>query len=91
MIKLSGNEIYRNGQEAGWIEGNHIIAHGDRKLGYFEGNSVFSIEGHKLAYMEGNNLYVGSAEVSLDKINKNIIGGSVSEIGRCAIYVLIGV
>ena len=94
MLKITGNDIWRNGQKVGWIEENYIRAHDGKKLGYFGGNFIYGIDGHKLAYVEGDYLYSESsstAKVSLDKINEGIEGGMLPEVGKCAVYMFIGV
>lgn len=93
MIKIEGNDIWRNGQKVGWIDSNHIRAHDGVKLGYFEGNYVHSNDGEKIAYIDGAYLHQesGGTKVSLDKVNEEIVGGLLPEIGKCAIYVLIGI
>jgi len=94
MLKIIDNDIMRSGQKVGWIEGNDIRARDGRKLGYFVGNFVYGAEGHKQAYIEGNYLHSESSsttKVSLDKINESVEGGMLPEIGKCAVYMLIGV
>lgn len=92
MIKIVGSDIWRAGQKIGWIEGDHIHAHDGTKLGYFQSNFVFGEDGHKLAYLEGDRLvsYGGDSHIPLEKINEAIEGGVLPEIGKCAVYVLLG-
>lgn len=78
----------------GWIDGYHIRAHDGKRLGYFDGDFVYGADGHKQAYIEGGYLHSESSstsKVSVDKINESIEGGMLPEIGKCAIYILIGV
>jgi hypothetical protein len=94
MLKIIGNDIMRNGKKVGWIESNHIISNDGKKIGYFEGNFVFNALGHKLGYIEGDYFYSQDSrenKVHLEKINEGITEGVVSEICKCAIYMLIGV
>lgn len=92
MVKIIGNDIWRAGQKIGWIDGDHVRAHDGTKLGYFQGNFVFGEDGHKLATIEGDHLiaYGGNAKVLLEKISEDIEGGVLPEIGKCAVYVLLG-
>ena len=93
MIKIDGNEIYRNYDKVGSVSGNYIYDRDGDKIGYFEENYIYDRDGNKQAYIEGAYLLSysgGSLRVSLDKINESIEGGVVSEIGKCAIYVLLG-
>ncbi|MGC9603158.1 MAG: 4-fold beta flower protein [Minisyncoccia bacterium] len=94
MLKIIGHDIWREGQRVGWIDGYHIRAHDGKRLGYFDGDFVYGADGHKQAYIEGGYLHSESSstsKVSVDKINESIEGGMLPEIGKCAIYILIGV
>jgi hypothetical protein len=92
MVKIVGNTVWRGEEKAGWIEGDKIRAHDGTKLGYFEGNFVYSEGGHKLAYIEGDYLvtYGGGSKVPLEKVSEEVEGGVLPEIGKCAVYVLLG-
>jgi hypothetical protein len=91
MLKISGNDILRGGEKIGWLESNDVFSDDGRKLGYFDKEHVFNAAGRKLAYIKGNHLYAGSRVVPLDEMGENVAGGAVSTIGRCAVYVLLGV
>ena len=84
----------RNGQKVGWIETYRIFNHDGKKLGYFDGDSVHGADGRKIGYINGSYLYDesgSSAKVSLDKINDSVEGGMLTEIGKCAVFMLIGI
>lgn len=88
------NKILKNSEQIGRIEGNRIYAKGEKKLGYFDRDDIFDMEGNKLAYVQGNYLYLkqdNDIKVSLDDVRKNIEGGTVETIAKCAIYILIGI
>ena len=91
MIKISGNDINRDGKKIGWIEGNDIRDYEGRKLGYFEENHVYNRDGRKVAYLENGYLVAqdGGTKVPLEKINREVVGGVLSEIEKCAIYMLL--
>jgi hypothetical protein len=91
MIKIVGNELWREGEKVGWVEGSHIRAHDGRKLGYVEGNFIYSEEGHKVAYIEEGHLFSdgGNAKLPLEKVNEEVTGGVLPENAKCAIYVLL--
>jgi hypothetical protein len=94
MIKIEGHEIFRSGTKVGFIEGDRIRSHDGKLLGYFSGNYVYDHEGHKTAYINGDYLCSESSDstkVSLDKVNENIVGGLLPEIGKCAVYTLVGI
>ncbi len=92
MVKLVGNAVWRGGEKIGWVEEQHVHAHDGRKLGYFEGNYVYGEDGHKLAYVEGDHLisYGSNAKIPLEKVSEEVEGGVLPEIGKCAVYVLLG-
>ena len=93
MLKIMDNDIYRSSVKVGSFDTRHIWAHDGKKLGYFEDRYVYATDGRKLAWIEGNYLDSGSGSstrISLDKVNESIVGGLLPEIGRCAIYVLVG-
>jgi len=92
MIKIVGQELWRGGEKIGYIEGVHVYAHDGRKLGYFEDKFVYNEEGHKLAYVEGDHLisYGTNSKLALEHVNESIEGGVIPELGKCAVYVLLG-
>jgi hypothetical protein len=93
MLKIDGHEVWRGGDKVGYVEGDRIRNHDGRMLGYFSDNHIYNADGHKIAYVEGNHLYSegrSNAGVHLDDINKNIVGGILPEMCKCAIYCLIG-
>ena len=93
MVKIDGNNVYRGGDKIGFISGNYIYDHDGNKIGYFEDNYVYDREGNRQAYIEEEYLvsYSGdSSKILLDKINESVEGGVLSEIGKCAVYVLLG-
>ncbi|MDP2598463.1 MAG: hypothetical protein Q8P49_01385 [Candidatus Liptonbacteria bacterium] len=94
MIKIVGNDIMRNGEKIGWIEGNDVRARDGKKLGWFEEHYVYNSDGQKVAYIEGDFLvsYGGSdaTRLRLEKVSAEVTGGILPAIGRCAIYALLG-
>ena len=92
MVKIIGNDVWRGGEKIGFIEGNYIRTHDGKRIGYFEGNFVYNEGGTKTAYIEEDHLvsYGGNSRIPLDKVNESIEGGVLPEIGKCAVYVLLG-
>lgn len=92
MLKIIGKDIWRAGEKVGWIEGDHVYAHDGRKLGYFDADHVYGADGRKLAYVQGDHLfsYGGNSKVPLEGVSEEIEGGVLPEMGKCAIYVLLG-
>ena len=96
MIKLIGNDIWRGDRKIGWMDGNHVRDHDGKKLGYFEDRFVYNEDGHKVAYIEEDFLipYGGSdsspSKVRLEAIAEDVTGGTIPELARAAIYILLG-
>lgn len=92
MIKVIGNDLRRAGIKVGWIEGNDIRDHLNKKLGYFEGNDIRRVNGIKVGFMEGNNFYtINGPTIRIDDIReRHVVGGGISDLARAAIMILIG-
>jgi hypothetical protein len=94
MIKLIGNDIWRGDKKIGWMEGNHVRDHDGKRLGYFDEKFIYNDDSHKVAYIEDDFLksYGGSesSKVRLEAIAEDVTGGTISEIARAAIYILLG-
>jgi hypothetical protein len=92
MVKIVGNDIWRGAEKIGYVEGTHIRSHDGNRIGYFEGNYVYTEDGNKTAYIEEDHLvsYGGGSKIPLDTVNEAVEGGVLPEIGKCAVYVLLG-
>jgi len=93
MLKIIGDNVYRNGEKVGWVERNYVLDHRGIKLGYFDNKFIYNHERRRQAYIEGDHLYSeGSkfSKISLDKINEDIEGGILPMIAKAAVYVLLG-
>jgi hypothetical protein len=94
MVKLIGNDVWRGSEKIGWIEGDYVRDRDGKRLGYFQSNYVYDADAHKIAFIEGDYLISegsgSEAKIGLDKIAEEIQGGVLSEIGKCAVYVLLG-
>lgn len=94
MLKIRGNDIVRGTDKVGYFEEHRIFSHAGKKLGYFDGNHIYSADGDRIGYVEGNYLYSdgsgNSERISLDKVNTSIVGGLLPQVGKCAVYMLIG-
>ena len=92
MVKIIGHDVWRGGAKIGYIDGNHIHTHDGHRIGYFEGNYVHGQDGDKLAEINQDHLvsYGSNMRIPLDKVNESIEGGVLPEIGKCAVYVLLG-
>ena len=45
MIKVEGQDFWREGVKIGYIANGHIFNHLGIKLGYFSGNAIYDIRG----------------------------------------------
>ncbi len=94
MVKLIGNGIWRAGEKIGWIDGNYVRDRNDKRLGYFQDKYVYNADGRKIAYIDQDYLVSegsgSEAKVHLEDIAENVQGGVIPEIGKCAVYVLLG-
>ncbi len=91
MIKMLGNDIYRNDEKIGWIEGNHIYAHDGKKIGYFDSQHIYGPDGDKVAYLDSQDLYdaAGNRKAHLEDVAAEI-EGILPNSAKCAIYALFG-
>ncbi len=92
MLKITGNDIRRGGVKVGWVEGNDIKNHEGRKLGYFTDNDIYRADGVKIGFTQGNNLYFNSGRtIHLDDLRQqHVVGGTMPDLMRAAILMLIG-
>ncbi|MBU6141533.1 hypothetical protein KGO95_00250 [Patescibacteria group bacterium] len=93
MVKITGNDIWRDGQRIGWIENNYIRARDGKRLGYYSGKYIYAENGSKLAFIEGDYLCSETdpaKKVRLETINETITGGIFPEICKCTVYILLG-
>ncbi|OGY99566.1 MAG: hypothetical protein A2945_02890 [Candidatus Liptonbacteria bacterium RIFCSPLOWO2_01_FULL_52_25] len=91
MIKINGNDIMRSGKKIGWIDGNDIRDYEGQKVGWFEDNDIYNVGGRKIGYVENGYLNAsdGGTKVPFEKINREITGGVLTEVQKCAIYMLL--
>ena len=93
MLKIIGNDVWRSGEKVGWIEGDYIKDRDGKKLGYFQDKFVYDVNARKIAFIEEDYLVSqgsgSEAKINLDKVAEEVEGGVLSEIGKCAVYVLL--
>ncbi len=91
MIKIVDNDIMRNGEKIGYLEGDDIYNHEGKKLGYFAENDIYAVDGRKLAYIEGDFIKTFDGKTIWLKDNrKRVSGGTISDLTRAAIRLLLG-
>lgn len=92
MIKIVGNDMMRGGEKLGYIRENDIYDRMGKKLGYHQENDIYDAHGRKLGYLEGNYLKDASGDGvdSLTEIRRDIQGGTISDLERAAIRLLVG-
>jgi len=93
MIKIVGNDIKRDGEKIGWIDGNDIRDMSNRKLAFVKGDDIFrGSDGIKMAFIEGVYIIISSGKkISVTENNsKHVVGGSASNEMRAAIRLFFG-
>ena len=94
MVKLIGNDVWRASEKIGWIEGNYVRDRDGKRLGYFQDQYVYDANARKIAFIEGDYLVSegsgSEAKIRLNQIAEEVQGGVLSEIGKCAVYMLLG-
>jgi hypothetical protein len=92
MIQIYGNDLKRANIKIGWIDGVHIRDHTGKELGYFADNKVWNLSGTKIAFIEGEYIYLtgGTDKIRIEDNMKEVTGGTVSDLCRAAIRLLLG-
>lgn len=91
MIKVEGNEFVRSGARIGRIEGEHYD-HGGQKAGYFLGDHIYDAAGRKAAYLQGDYIHFDNSnqKIRIEDNNRDVSGGSLNNLQRAAVRVLLG-
>lgn len=93
MIKIIGNDIKRDGEKIGWIDGNDVRDMSNRKLAFVKGDDILrGSDGFKMAYTDGAYIITSSGKkISVTENNsKHVVGGSASNEMRAAIRLSFG-
>lgn len=92
MIKIVGNDMMRGGEKLGYFRENDIYDRSGKKLGYYQENDIYAASGKKMGYLEGNYLKDASGDTveSLTEVRRDIQGGTISDLERAAIRLLVG-
>lgn len=92
MIKISGNDIFRDGTKIGWVTGDHIFNHMGEKVGYVVSDMVYDESSKKLAHLEGEFVYYPDSDksVRLEDVIAGIDSPSLSNIQRIAVRIFFG-
>lgn len=93
MIKITGNDIRRDGEKIGWIEGNDVRDMSNRKLAFVVGDDIFrGSDGRKMAFIEGAYIVTSSGKkINVTENNqRHVTGGSASNEMRAAIRLFFG-
>ena len=93
MIQIIGKDIKRANVMIGWIDGERIRDHAGKEVGYFgDVNKVWNAEGKKIATLEGEYIYLegGHDKIRIEDNMKEVTGGTVSDLCRAAIRLLLG-
>ncbi len=92
MIKLIGNDIIQNGEKIGWIRENDIFNKSGNKIGYYIGDDIYNYKGVKIGYLENNYIKYenGNRKMGLQETKNHIVGGTIPDICRATIKLLLG-
>ncbi|MGB9743585.1 MAG: 5-fold beta-flower protein [Minisyncoccales bacterium] len=90
MIKIVDNDILREGQKIGYIDGNDIRDQSGQKLGYFTSDTVYDAMSRVVARLKDNYVFIGSRQVALQAVLRKVISNYYSNIARAAVAVLFG-
>lgn len=93
MIKIIGNDIKRDGEKIGWIDGNDVRDMSNRKLGYVIGDDIFrGSDGFKTAFVDGAYIisFSGKKMSVTENNQKHVTGGLISNEMRAAIRLFFG-
>ncbi len=92
MIKVEGRDLWRGGVKIGYVGDGHVIDHSGEKVGFYSSDRVFDKDGRKIAYIEGDYIYFESSshKIRIEDNDKDVVGGSLSNIEKAAARVLLG-
>lgn len=91
MIRLSGNDIMRDGVKIGWVTGDFLFDHSGKKLGYATLDTVFDIASKKVAKLDGEFVYYADGKkAKLEDIISGIESPTLSNIKRVAVRIFFG-
>jgi hypothetical protein len=91
MIKVEGRNIWRNGEKIGYIGSGHVIDHAGEKIGAYTQENIYDRTGHKVASITDDYVYVvGSSKIRIEDIIKEVPGGTLTNIERAAVRILLG-
>ena len=92
MIKVEGRDLWRGGVKIGYVGDEYIIDHSGEKVGFYSSDHVFDKSGHKVAHLEGDYIYFSDSgkKIRIEDNNKDVEGGSLSNIQKAAARILLG-
>ena len=91
MLKIQGNDVMRGGTKVGYVTGNDIYDENGKKAGYFTSNDIYDERSRKRGYIEGNYLYLTEGgKINISENRRMISGGSLSDLARAAVRILLG-
>ena len=92
MIKVEGRNLWRGGVKIGFIEGGHVFDHAGNKIGFYTGDLIYDQSGRKIAFLEGDYIFFndGSPKIRIENNNEDVVGGSLSNVEKAAVRILLG-
>ena len=91
MVKISGNDVLREGTKIGWLSGNDVYNLSGTKVGFYTANDIYNDRGVKIAYLDGAYLRLtNGTNLATERVRREIQGGAYSDLARAAILLLLG-
>ncbi|HEX8974613.1 MAG TPA: hypothetical protein VF817_03955 [Patescibacteria group bacterium] len=92
MIRVDGHTFWRGGEKVGFIEDNHIKNYDGDRVGYYIDEHIYNSRDHKVAYLLDDYICFtdSSKKIRIEDNNKDVYGGSLNNVQRAAVRVLLG-
>jgi len=92
MIRVEGRDLWRGGVKIGLVGDGYIMDHTGTKVGIYTLDNVLDRNGHKLAHIEGDYIFfsTSSQKIRIEDNSKDVVGGSLTNIQRAAVRILLG-
>ena len=92
MIKVLGRDLWREGSKIGYVDNGHIVDHLGERVGTYTTDEIRDKTGRKVAHISGDYIFFldSSRKIRIEENNQDVVGGSLSNIQKAAVRVLLG-
>jgi hypothetical protein len=92
MIRIEGRYLFRGGTRIGSIGEGRVTDHVGERVGYYTDDHVCDKDNRKIAYIEGDYIHFidSSRKIRIEDNNKDMEGGSLSNVEKAAVRILLG-